>query len=437
MVRILLFTNSITNTLQYVIQFIESQYEDLKFVMTTDQKEYEASNLSKINYSTKRISDQEIFIRKSSQEKPSEIAELTLQQLIPGIKILFPTLDDDFGFDLFKSLFWMLSHSEDYSNSQRDQHNRFLASYSKIFTKEERKIPVCDVWIERFILLLNTKFNTSLKRNTSFSWSIGMDIDQPWKYKYKSLWKQCGGIIKNILIFNFSEVFRRLNCLIGNRKDPFDQYQYLDSFQFKKDQLIYFILSKTGDPIDSTHSINSKPYRILLRHLSSHYTIAWHPSYHSIENPFQFANEKKELEDVISQAINKSRQHYLRVWPLSQLQLISKLNIIEDYSMLFPDSAGFKGGTTHPYFLYDLEKNEPSSLTVIPVLAMDRTFLNQGNSYPNAIIHEINLLIEQCKKYKGHAHIIWHNSSFDFEGEWRGWNDVFNSIVESLRENNE
>ncbi|NOT38007.1 MAG: hypothetical protein HOP11_11570 [Saprospiraceae bacterium] len=60
---------------------------------------------------------------------------------------------------------------------------------------------------------------------------------------------------------------------------------------------------------------------------------------------------------------------------------------------------------------------------------MDRTYLKYLQFNKEDTLNDIAQLIDQVKKFQGHAHVIWHNSSFDFDGEWKGFAKVFEKII--------
>ena len=101
--------------------------------------------------------------------------------------------------------------------------------------------------------------------------------------------------------------------------------------------------------------------------------------------------------------------------------------------MCYADHSGFRAGTCHPYHFFDVESNQVSSLIIQPVQGMDRTYLQQMKYTPEETIQNIETLIHHCKKYQGQFHVIWHNSSFDYQAEWKGWEEVFDEIICSLK----
>ncbi|NOT38003.1 MAG: hypothetical protein HOP11_11550, partial [Saprospiraceae bacterium] len=97
--------------------------------------------------------------------------------------------------------------------------------------------------------------------------------------------------------------------------------------------------------------------------------------------------------------------------------------------MSFYNQTGFRAGTSHPFFFYDLAKEKITSLKIFPVIAMDRTYLKYLQYNKLQTLQDFSQLISEVKKFGGHTHVIWHNSSFDFQGEWIGYEGVFDEII--------
>ncbi|MEO6189348.1 MAG: polysaccharide deacetylase family protein [Saprospiraceae bacterium] len=432
--KVSIYCEKASNGFQYVLDFIASQFKELEFIVIHSKEDYLNSKLPKINYSNLRILEPELFIQ--NREFFNSIHEIPFPSItyLNHQCVLFPSVvEDDLGFDIFTAIFWMLTNYEERSNLNRDQHGRFLAQYSCLYENKEFTNPLVDQWVNIFIDKINIKYGTKFIRTSQFRWSIGIDVDQAWKYKHKSSWNQFGGMAKSLLSFNFKEFKNRYNTILLDTQDPFDTYKYLDSFNLLKEQLIFFILSKTNNELDATHSIQFKSYTHLLQDLKTKYFIGLHPSYDSKNDVKLIKSQKSELEEILRKSVTMSRQHFLRLQNPETYRHLISLGFEKDYSICYADHSGFRTGTCHPYHFFDVEANQVSSLIIQPVQAMDRTYLQQMKYSPAETIQNIETLIHDCKKFQGQFHLIWHNSSFDYQAEWKGWEGVFDEIISLLK----
>ena len=102
--------------------------------------------------------------------------------------------------------------------------------------------------------------------------------------------------------------------------------------------------------------------------------------------------------------------------------------------MGFAEIPGFRAGISRPFFWYDLAKEQETELRVYPFAAMDRTCLSYMKWSSGESTSHIKSLFERTIQYGGHFHLIWHNSSFDFEGEWKSWEGVLEKLLLCFRQ---
>lgn len=437
MPHIYIYTQNTSQRLHYVADFIQSQFEDLEFTLISELESIDSKTEKIIHYGNGNESSfftiQDKGIVLVGSEKEPEI------DYINHLPVLYKSVRDDCGFDIFKAVLWVLTFQTEIrvESNQKDKHGRVSAKNHLFAEKKKYKIPVVDYWIDHFINSLNKKFSLQIVRKKLYSFSIGIDIDQAWKYKNKSILKTYGGIVKAFFKINLAEVRQRIDVLLHNTRDPFDTFNLFDKLQLERDQLIYFILNGNNRDYDPNHSIHHREYKKLLLHLHSKHPLGIHPSYNSIEQAELIEKEKKELEELLTtistHSIYQSRQHYLRIKIPDTILQLEKLGIREEYSMSFFDDTGFRTGTSHPFYFYDLIEDRITDIKINPVIAMDRTYLQYLKYTHDEVLSDFAQLILEVKKFQGHGHIIWHNSSFDFEGEWKGFQGLFEKIVVLLK----
>jgi hypothetical protein len=75
------------------------------------------------------------------------------------------------------------------------------------------------------------------------------------------------------------------------------------------------------------------------------------------------------------------------------------------------------------------KKDQVTNLRIHPLIAMDRTYLSYMKVRPHEAVADMVQLYQNCVHFGGTFQLLWHNSSFDFEGEWDGWENVFEEII--------
>ena len=133
-----------------------------------------------------------------------------------------------------------------------------------------------------------------------------------------------------------------------NASDPYDVYDEFDRIHMKHNLIpIYFILySKKKTKYDININRKNRTFRKLIQRLANKANIGIHPSYYSKSNTKIIEEEVHYLSATSNQAINASRQHFLKMrMPYTYKSLIS-IGIEHEYTMGFASMPGFRAGTS-------------------------------------------------------------------------------------------
>ena len=98
--------------------------------------------------------------------------------------------------------------------------------------------------------------------------------------------------------------------------------------------------------------------------------------------------------------------------------------------MGYSNSTGFRAGISRPFFFYDLSIEKPTDLRIIPFQVMDRTMHSYMKLKPDEARREIEYYFETIANVGGYFVTLWHNTSLSNEGEWKGWKEVFEKMIE-------
>lgn len=431
--RVLVFTRHPGPRLRYVLNYLQHAYQDLTFIEVSDLSVYLDHQGPSVQHGQESLKVDELRIPLSASFK---VPYIELGQHLPSIETEFlKALETPLSVDLFAQVFWQLSRLEEYFSIEKDKHQRYPAAASMLYRHGQLKFPVVDHWIDQFIEHLKEK--TSLQyeiKPESLAWSVGVDVDQFYKHAYKPLFKQSIGSLLEICKGRWTEVRQRLAIYFGFKKDPFDCFEKLLQMGIPRKQLIFFLLSGGSTSFDKNHPLKTPVVSKLLAKLDKDSTLAIHPSYAGGMNESVLLEECLMWGSVIGRKPELSRQHYIRISLPGSYRLLEKAGIHHDYSMGYPEIPGFRAGTTKTFRWYDLEEDRETTLMIHPFVAMDRTYLSYLNKGPKESLENLFQLMSICHRYRGVFHVVWHNSSFDFEGEWKGWEGVFESMLYQLKE---
>jgi len=429
---VLVFVPEITPRVEFTFEFIFRSILGAKIVYTTKQNEFIESNLPKISYSPVVLSSglflkaHSILFEKNISAQEIEIVEY--QQM----HLFFPTSADSFlPFDPFAATFYLISRYEEYLSESTDEHNRFTDSENILVHLGLHQKPIVDQMAYWIAEKISKKFPDFVARKRSFQLVTTIDIDNAWAFKHKSPLVSFGAIMKAVFHGRGDELKQRAVVFLGLRNDPYDTYKYiLETYKGLLNHILFFFLIGDRDRFDKNVSHKNRSFRQLIANLASVCEVGIHPSYSSNEKLWLLETEKERLENIIQKPVTQSRQHYLKLKFPKTYQNAIKSGITDDYTMGFASLVGFRAGTCTAFNFFDLSQNCQTELIVHPFQVMDVTLKNYLHLNPQKAWQLIEELMLEVKNVNGTFISLWHNESLKDSGQWLGWREVFEQILE-------
>ena len=96
----------------------------------------------------------------------------------------------------------------------------------------------------------------------------------------------------------------------------------------------------------------------------------------------------------------------------------------------FPDEPGFRAGIARSFFFYDVTEERQTDLKIVPFQVMDATLYQYKNLDAVASKEIIINLADHIKRVGGQFVSLWHNTSLLETPEWKGWREIFESILQ-------
>ncbi len=351
----------------YVFDLIFRDELGIEFQITGDIKRFENYPDEKINYSEKRI-ENEFFIRSKPFLFETEIKKQEIKVAEKdAAKILFPNEEDDLGFDIFSSVFFLVSRYEEYLPFSADKFGRFRASDTLAFQNNFLEKPIINIWIEILKAKLRKRFSSLEFKEEEFQTILTYDIDVAYKFKGRSFGRNLGSALKDILQFRILNILERIQTLFFSKKDPWDVYDELQKLisQNQLSSVFFFLLADKAKHDRNLHYQNPAMNQ-LINQVKTFSEIGIHPSFFTSVFPEKILVEKERLENLSGKKITKSRQHYLKFILPETYNSLLKAGISEDYSMGFPEAPGFRAGTCKPFYFYDLKNEKVTSFKNFP-----------------------------------------------------------------------
>ena len=425
---LLIYTPEISSRIQFTFEFVFKDLLNLNYKLTTLKDDFYRYTGPVLNYSPCPLS-KGMWIQSHGLLIQKGVKKLNPK---PGkwnnLPVLFKTgPGPDLPFDLFAGIFFLVSRYEEYLDFKPDHVGRFPSQHSVAYQNSFLDMPVVDNWANSLKNILKIRYPELNFRKRSFEFISTIDVDQAWAYLHKGVARNIAGGLKFALKGDFADITKRTQTLVGQRKDPFDAFQYL--FDSQQDiKVNYFIQVGKYGKFDKNHSGRNRAMKKLIRNLAEHTEIGIHPSMRSGPRG-ELKEELDLLSNVLGIKIVKSRQHYIYLrFPKTYRNLIQH-GIEEEYSMGYPDRPGFRAGTATPFYFYDLLEENVTKLKIYPFQLMDSCLNNNLKLTPDEAIDIFKEYIEKVKKVHGTFISIWHNSSLSNEAEWIGWREVFENML--------
>jgi hypothetical protein len=431
---LLLYSHNITSRLKYITAFIGRQLEGQEIEITTDKNYFKLQQEVKINYSNKKISEEEYRI----QNTELLFEEGILQQNVKcfetaGYKAFFET-GGDFPFDVFAASFYLLSRYEEYLPHQKDLYGRYAYENSVAFKNNFLNLPLINIWLEDLKKALKAQFPGYQTINSRFHFIPTYDIDEAYSYKHKQGWRTAGGIIKSAFNGHWSSVSERITVFRGKKKDPFDSYAWMAQLhhQYKLEPYYFFLVANKTGKYDKNILPAKKAMQQLIQDHSSHYKIGIHPSWQSGDHPGLLKLEILKLGHIAGKQIHSSRQHFIRLTlPETYRQLIN-VGIEADFSMGYGSINGFRASVTSAFYWYDLQKEEETRLQLYPFCFMDANSFFEQRLSPQQALEEMKQFYESTRSVNGTMITIWHNTFLGSDKLFAGWKEVYEQFIKEI-----
>ena len=290
--------------------------------------------------------------------------------------------------DIIYTSFFFISRAEELLVPERDEHGRFTAKYSILGQHNRLQIPLLDEYARAVMKLLDLPLPPA-KFNHIY---LTHDIDTIAHYRHLR------GFIGGWLRDGMDPVLNAINDI---KNDPAYTFPWLvrQDNKVKSAEVIYFVKDTKGKGYDyPQYNLRGKDWLQLKKYLESKKAqLGLHSSYYGFEGETEY---------------KLHRSHFLRC-SIDNMQRLADAGITDDFTMGFPDQAGFRLQTTRAVRWINPLTFSLSPLTLHPLTVMDGT-LSQPN-YMNLNEDEAYFLcqrlFDKVRQNNGDLCLLWHNTS--------------------------
>lgn len=343
-----------------------------------------------------------------------------------------------FQCDLITLSFFMLSRYEETCHTERDLHNRFLFSNSMAALYQFIDYPIVDEYammLRHWVSALFPDLKIE-KRKGQLIATHDIDIISRFGSLVKNIRTILGGDLLNRRSWSMTKKsFSQYNDFCKDKnKDP-----YIVAIEMllrlsvnAQTPAIFFFKALTENENDATYSIYQPEVKYMVDIIeAAGKEVGLHGSYNSYNDEPTFLREKSRIEEVCAHSVNSQRQHYLRFDLQTTVDVWQSAGIKHDYTLGYAEHEGFRCGTAHPYFLYDVAGDKPTDVMEHPLIAMDGTFFQYRQIDTQLSLQRMKDLYEICLLLEGDFVILWHNTTVFREYE-RWYQEVFRRFMEEI-----
>ena len=411
--------------LNYMLKALFSPV-DVSFLMLKDKTEFDSFKGAKLIYS-KETWDNNLHIL------PSDFFED--DAIVKSDRFDFPFVVPEngafhFNFDVFAASFILLSRYEEEVVSSRDAFGRFESKNSLLSKRNWLERPLVDEWRLALIRAIQERFPSFDYTPTSHQVQLTVDVDSAYAYLHKGLYRTAGGFAKDLVTFQFGNLFQRVLVLLRLREDDYNTYDYIESLQEKSGfDLTYFFLLANFGAYDKNVPYSSNALQHLIQSLSKKYRVGIHPGVASHDSFSTLKEEIRRLQFITEKKVLHARMHYLKMNGAETYRNLLQCEIENDYTTGFADVIGFKSGTALPHYWYDFKQEKETALLLHPFVAMDATMNRYMKLSAQEAIDKLKALKHTCSKLQVPFCLLWHNESFSECNEWKGWKEVVAEVM--------
>ena len=431
---LLVYTHQITPRLKYIFKHICTRILGVEVTFSTKIEAFIAHDSLKISYTKQQLGN-EFFIKSHDLLFEQGLNDIDINvQKWEHTKCFFYNGDKSaIPFDIFAASFYLLSRYEEYLPHVKDDYGRFLATESIAYKNGFLHQPVVDIWAIKFKQALQLQFPEFVFGQKKYSVKPIIDVPSPYHFKLKGIMRTFGGTFKDLLKFNFKSLYTRFMVIFGVEHDPYDTFKYIINRQKQsKFKFMFFFLIGDYSTYDKSVNPNNKEFVSLIKHVADYSEVGLKTSFFALDNFSILKKEKLKMEDILNTTLKASRQSFSKLnLPESYRNLI-ELEIFEDYTMGYVNQIGFRAGTCTPFMFYDLDYEIQTPLKIHAYHLMDYVLLKTSSLLDKQKV--LNEIINEVKQVNGEFIPVFHNYTFSDIERWKGFKELFNTILESANE---
>ena len=383
----------------------------LEIKFTNEIKEFVAYEGAKFSYGKEQLGN-EVFIQNVDllYEQGINDLEIRISQWEEVPCFFMVSENSAVPFDIFAASFYLLSRYEEYLPHVKNTEGRFPASESIGYAADFLHTPVVDIWARKFQQLLKQKFPDLEFKLQAYSTVNLITVSQIFKYRKKGFARILVGILKDLFKLDFKMLKERILILFNLREDPYNVFEELIRF-YKKYKIKLHFMFQLSDFSTYDRNINHKRkfYKTLIKFVGDYCNVGLKIGFYAKDDLKVLKKEKARLEHILNRPVLSMINNQFNLLLPDGYNFMAELEIREDFSMGYPETAGFRAGTCSSFMFYDLNFEITTPLLIQPYMINTKNSAAEDFSDFQKITES---LISEVKAVGGRFCSVFNNEDF-------------------------
>lgn len=426
---LLIYTKKVTPRITYAFKHICTRVLGIDIKFTSKIEEFIAYEGTKFSYGKKRLGN-ELFFQNVDLLLDQGFSDVEIKvQDWDNTKCFFSVSENsDLPFDIFAASFYLLSRYEEYLPHVKDDFGRFPALESLAYKEGFLDSPVIDIWIQNFSDLLTNRFPDVIISKRKFQSISVISVSHVFNFKNKGFLRSLTGTLVDLVNLKFSRVSDRIKVLLRLKKDPYDVFDDLILLVKKHKVKLNFMFQLSDfNAYDRNINYNRLNYREIIKYVADYSRVGLRLGYFAISDIEVLKIEKKRFENIIHGPLqNVINTKYNLMLP-EHYGFLNELEIPNDYSMGYPETIGFRAGTSLPFLFYDINLEITTPLKVHPYVFHSQA---TGSIGAQELQETLFKIMKELKQINGNMFTVFKNRDFS---EYSNYNFNY-SLLKQIHE---
>ncbi len=408
---LLIYTQKLTPRITYSFKHICTRVLGLEIKFTSKIEEFIPYEGMKFSYGKKRLGNELFF----------QNVDILLEQGFSDVEIKVQDWEDtkcffsvsensDLPFDIFAATFYLLSRYEEYLPHVKDEYGRYPAIESLAFKEDFLHVPVIDFWIQKFKLILSNRFPEITLEHQEYKSTSVISVSHVFNFKNKGFLRSLGGTLVDLGNLKFSRIRDRISVLLRLKQDPYNVFDDLISLvKNHKIKLSFMFQLSDFNAYDRNINHNRLNYREIIKYVADYSEVGLRLGYFAISDIETLKVEKKRFENIIHGPLQNVINTKFNLMLPEHYGFLNELEIPNDYSMGYPETVGFRAGSSLPFLFYDINLEITTPLKIHPyVFHSQASHVLDGNN----LMGVLSKIRDDLKKVNGHMLSVFKSRDF-------------------------